>query len=72
MFIKSERQKVLELEKSFDIVFIALWDTIENAKSYYDNENGFYIAYIESKENLEYAYATPVRVFKSLNLSLTL
>lgn len=69
MFIELEKQKVLEFEKSFDIVFIALWDTIENAKSYYDDENGFYIAYIESKDNLEYSYATPVRVFKSLTRS---
>lgn len=71
MFIELEKQTVLNLEKSNKIVFISLWDTLENAKAYYDSKNVLYIAYIEHRSNLEYCYATPVKVFKFLNHSPT-
>ena len=59
----------MELKKLSTLSFIALWDSIANSKNFYDNEKGLFVAYIESIENIEYSYATPVNVFKFLNYS---
>lgn len=69
MFIGNSKTIILDLEKRKQAEFIALWDCIENAISFYAEKQGFYTAYVETIEDLEYAYATPVKVYKIFSYS---
>ena len=69
MFISLSKPIILELEKTKQIEFIALWDCMENAVSFYKEKQGAYTAYLETIGNLDHAYATPVKVYKLSNYS---
>lgn len=67
MFIELDKKEILALEESFELEFVGLWDSLENAKNSFNGEKGFFTAYIESVENLVYDFKTKVKVFKFLN-----
>lgn len=69
MFIQSDKQHILNLLNNNQIEFISLWDSIENAMNFYNTKKKIYTGYSETKDCLEYAYATPVKVFIFLNYS---
>lgn len=67
MFIELDKKEILALESSFELDFIGLWDSFENAKNIFNGEKGFFTAYLESVGNLEYDFKPQVKVFKFLN-----
>lgn len=64
MYINLEKENILILESKGVAQFISLWDTLENSVKYYNNKIGFFSSYCESINNIQSAYATPVKVFK--------
>lgn len=64
MFISMDKAEILKLQEDSLVEYISLFSSIENAQLCYSDKPALYTGYIESKENLTYAFATPVKIFK--------
>ncbi|MDF2557971.1 MAG: hypothetical protein K0R71_1799 [Bacillales bacterium] len=64
MFINLDKKQILNLEQAFQADFVALWDTMENASSFYMNVEGIFTAYTEINKNIEFSFSTPIKVYK--------
>lgn len=66
MFLDLSKEEIIGLEKEGRAEFISIFDTIENAKGYYDDKEEEYVGYIEEEDKLDGACSTPVKVYKLL------
>lgn len=64
MFINLNKDQIIQLEKSHKAIFISLWDNTENASNFYSKKQGIYAAYTETKDKLDHAFSTPIKVYK--------